>query len=133
MMDTSLFMILKKINLKYNKKVHDAEEKYKAISAAGSLAQEVTRTKLRAIMQDEIKKDWEDRKKELSELTVPKDAETLQNLRIKICDLEIEYAEGYAKWLDDKQAATVKLAEEKHHQAQTLKIEEQNLIRRMKD
>lgn len=121
------------INLKHDKAVRDAEEKSKAISAAGSLAQEVTRTKLKAIMQDEIKKDWEKRKAEISDLPVPKDAETLQNLRIKICDLEIAYAENYAKWLDDKQAATIKLAEEKHHQAQTLKLEEQALIRRMKD
>ena len=121
------------INLKHDKLLRNAEEKSKAISAAGSLAQEVTRTKLKAIMLDEIKKDWENRKAEFSELTVPKDAETLQNLRLKICDLEISYAENYAKWLDDKQAATIKSAEEKHHQAKTLKLEEQALVRRMTD
>ncbi|MBQ7630891.1 MAG: hypothetical protein IJS81_11895, partial [Selenomonadaceae bacterium] len=78
-----------------------------------------------------VKKDWETRKVELLKLTVPQDAATLQNLRLKICDLEIAYAEGYAKWMDDKNAATVKAAEENHRQAQTLTLEAKTLAGRM--
>ena len=111
----------------------DAEQKYKAIKAAGSLAQDRTRISLRDLMSNVIKKDWEARKIEFLKLTVPKDAETLQNLRLKICDLEISYAEGYAQWMEDKMAATIKSAEENHRQAQTLRAEERILIRKMSD
>ena len=106
-----------------------AEKKYGSILSAGSLANTGTREKLKAVMSDEIKSDWEQRKQELSELIVPKEAETLQRLRLKICDLQIEYAEGYAQWMDDKFAATVKAADEKRRQAQTLMTEVTALIR----
>lgn len=119
------------INIRHDKNVKEAEQKYKSTLSAGSLAKEDTRNKLRDIMLDEVKKDWEKRKEELSQLTVPKDAITLHNLLIRICDLEIEYAEGYAKWMEDKQASTVKAAEEKHRQAQTLSAEAATLAHRM--
>lgn len=119
------------INFRHDKTIREAEKKYSDTLAAGSLSQESTRKKLQAIMTDEVKKDWEKRKSDLLSLTVPKDAETLQNLRLKICDLEIAYSEGYAQWMDDKQASTVKAADEKHRQAQTLKSEEIILSRRM--
>ena len=119
------------INKRHDKIIADAEQKYKAIKAAGSLAQDRTRINLRDLMSNVIKKDWEARKIEFLKLTVPKDAETLQNLRLKICDLEISYAEGMALWMDDKRALTIKTAEEKHRQAQTLKSEEKNWVRKM--
>ena len=110
-----------------------AEKKYGSILSAGSLANTGTREKLKAVMSDEIKSDWVQRRQELSELIVPKEAETLQRLRLKICDLQIEYAEGYAQWMDDKFAATVKAADEKRRQAQTLMTEVANLAERMKN
>ena len=116
---------------RHEKIVADAMQKYNAIVGAGSLANEDTRAKLRDLMSDVVKKDWETRKVELLKLTVPQDAATLQNLRLKICDLEIAYAEGYAKWMDDKNAATVKTAEENHRQAQTLTLEAKTLASRM--
>ena len=119
------------INKRHDKIIADAEQKYKAIKAAGSLAQDRTRISLRDLMSNVIKKDWEARKIEFLKLTVPKDAETLQNLRLKICDLEISYAEGMALWMDDKRALTIKTAEEKHRQAQTLKSEEKIWVRNM--
>lgn len=121
------------INIRHDKAAKTAEQKYKTSASAGSLAKEDTRLKLRNIMTNELKKDWEVRKEELSNLTVPKDAVTLQNLYLKICDLEIAYAEGYAQWMDDKNAYTVKAAEEKHRQAQTLKAEAANLAHRMSE
>ena len=118
---------------RHDKNIADAVQKYNAVAGAGSLAQENTRSQLKDLMTNTFKKDWEARKVELLKLTVPQDAATLQNLRLKICDLEISYAEGYAKWMDDKNAATVKAAEEQHRQAQTLILEEKTLTRRMVD
>ena len=120
-----------KIISRHDKNIEVAEKKYNSTLSSGSLANSDTRAKLKKIMADEIKIDWEKRKNELSELDVPKDAQTLQNLRIKICDLEIEYSEGYAQWMDDKQASTVKTAEEKHRRAKTLMTEEAALLKRM--
>ena len=82
-------------------------------------------------MNDVFKKDWEARKQELFNVNVPKSAETLQNLRIKICDLSIDSADLYAKWMDDKKAVTVKEADEKRKQVQALLTEENILISRM--
>lgn len=121
------------INFRHDKTIREAEQKYQNISATGSLALESTRKKLQSLMLDEVKKDWEQRKSDFLNLNVPKDAEPLQNLRLKICDLEIDYAEGYAQWMDDKQAATIRAADEKHRQAQTLKSEEIILARRMSE
>ena len=116
---------------RHDKIIADAGQKYKSITSVGSLAQENTRSQLKDLMTNTFKKDWETRKVELLKLTVPPDAETLQNLRLKICDLEIAYSEGYAQWMDDKNAATVKAAEDKHRQAQTLIFEAKTLAGRM--
>ena len=64
-------------------------------------------------------------------MKVPKDAETLQNLYMRICDLSIAAAKDYAKWMDDNNAATIKSAEEKIHQVQTLMAEAASLAKRM--
>ena len=121
------------INSRHDTIIKAAEKKYSSILSSGSLANTNTRAQLKAVMSDEIKIDWERRKQELSNLTVPKEAETLQRLMIKICDLQIDYAQGYALWMDDKLAATVKSADEKHRQAQTLLTEVTALLRRMNE
>ena len=119
------------INSIHDKTIRDAEQKYSSILALGSLGQENTRSDLKNLMLDVIKKDWEVRKQEFFNLQVPQGAETLHNLRLKICDLEISYAEEYAQWMSDKKAATIKSAEEKRRQAQTLMTEANVLARRM--
>lgn len=119
------------INSRHDQVIRDAEQKYSSILALGSLGQENTRSDLKNLMLDVIKKDWEVRKQELFNLTVPQGAETLQNVRLKICDLEIGYAEEYANWMSDKKASTIKSAEEKRRQAQTLMTEANVLARRM--
>lgn len=124
---------LAEITSRHDAIIKAAEKKYGSILSAGSLANTNTRAKLKAVMSDEIKTDWEKRKQELSNLTVPKEAETLQKLWLKISDLQIEYAEGYALWMDDKIAATVKAADDKHRQAQTLMTEVTALLRRMSE
>lgn len=119
------------INMRHELAIREAEQKFGAILSLGSLGQDNTRAELKTLMDDVYKKDWEARKQELFSLHVPKDAETLQNLYMKICDLCIDYADDYSKWLDDKNALTIKSAETKLHQAQTLMTEAAQLAKRM--
>ena len=116
---------------RHDETIRDAEQKYSKILSSGSLGKDETREKLRALMIDVVKKDWEERKQELFDIHVPQGAESLQNLRIKICDLSIESADLYAKWMNDKKAATVKEAEDKRKQVQVLLSEEKILVSRM--
>lgn len=111
--------------------VTDSEQKYHEILARGTLGQTEIRTELKKLMLEVVKKDWDERKQELSALEVPNGAKTLHNLRIKICDAEIGYAEDYAQWMDDKKAETSKSAEDKKNRAKTLRTEEDSLYRRL--
>ncbi len=119
------------INSRHEATIREAEQKYGLILSMGSLAQDKTRAELKTLMNDVIKRDWEVRKRELFSLTVPKDAESLQKLYMQICDLSIAAAQDYAKWMDDKNAATIKSAEGKIHQSQTLMTEAASIARRM--
>ncbi len=103
--------------------IHEAEQKYASIMAMGTVGQEEVSTDLRALMIDVVQKDWEARKQELSNLTVPVMAQNLQEKRLMICDLEIGYAQDYVQWMDDKKEATIISAEDKKTQARTLSNE----------
>lgn len=119
------------INLRHDQTIREAEQKYGAILSLGNLGQDQTRFDLKVLLTDVVKKDWEVRKQELFSVDVPRSAETLQNLRMRICDLSIGSAEDFAKWMEDNKSTTMKSAEEKLKQAQTLMEEERNLIGRM--
>ena len=119
------------INIRHEATIREAEQKYSSILSLGSLTQDKTRAELKTLMNDVIKADWEGRKEELFSLRVPKNAETLHNLYMQICDLSIAAAQDYAKWMDDKNSATIKSAEEKLHQVQTLMTEASALAKRM--
>lgn len=119
------------INIRHEAVMREAEQKYGAILALGSLSQEKTRAELKALINDVFKADWEARKQELFSLPVPTDAVPLHNLYMKICDLSIAAAQDYAKWMDDKNVATIKSAENKIHQVQTLMTEAATLAKRM--
>ena len=119
------------INSRHESIVRDAEQKYGTILASGNLAQEKTRNDLKVLINDVFKKDWEVRKQELSALKVPKGAEPLHNLYMQICDLSIAAAQDYAKWMDDKNSETIKSAEEKIHQVQTLITDAAAIAKRM--
>jgi hypothetical protein len=64
-------------------------------------------------------------------MSVPPAAGTLHRLRIKICDLHIEYAKGYAKWMDDKNASTIRTADAALKQARTLEKEAELLTKQV--
>ena len=119
------------INARHEAIVHEAEQKYGAILAMGNLAQDNTRAELKNLLNDVFKKDWEARKQELFSLPVPKSAAPLHNLYMKICDLAIDAAQDYAKWMDDKNVATIKSAEDKIHRVQALVTEAAALAKRM--
>ena len=119
------------INTRHETKIREAEEKYGMILALGSLAQDKTRADLKALLDDGFKKDWELRKQELFSLHVPKDAEPLHNLYMRICDLWIDAAQDYSSWMDDNNSMTIKAAEEKIHQVQDLTSEASALAKRM--
>ena len=119
------------INVKHEATMREAEQKYSAILMKGNLAQEQTRDELKSLVNDVFKADWEARKQELFSLPVPRGAAQLHDLYMKICDLSIAAAQDYAKWLDDKNVATIKAAEDKIHQVQTLMTEAANLAKSM--
>ena len=119
------------IIIRHNNAVYDAKQKYKEILEHGTLGQDEIRAEIKTLMLETVKKDWENRKQELSDLEIPNGAKTIHNLRMKICDLEIGYAEDYAQWMDDKKAETAKSADEKKNRAKTLDAEEDSLYRRL--
>ena len=100
--------------------------------AVGALGNQATRDMARRIMEQDILTDWQQRKEELSAVSVPRSMQSLQQLRIKICDLHIAYAEGYAAWMTDKNAATIRSAESSLRQAEVLEVEESFLVQRAK-
>ncbi len=119
------------INARHDVTIRAAESKYGLILSAGSLAQDKTRAELKTLLDDTFKRDWEARKQELFGLHVPKDAETLHNLYLRICDVWIDAAQDYGRWLDDNNALTIRAAEDKIHQAQDLTSDAANLAKRM--
>ncbi|MCR5833079.1 MAG: hypothetical protein K6G55_00275 [Selenomonadaceae bacterium] len=122
---------LSEINSKHEETIRNAEREFTEVMAAGNLSQDSTRADLKKLIEEVFMTDYEQRKKELFELHVPKDAETLHNLYIKICDTALSAAKDYSAWMDDKNAATIKSAEDKIHQVQTLKTEAAVLAGRM--
>lgn len=119
------------INTRHDATIREAEQKYGMILTVGNLSQTKTREELKTLINDEFKKDWEERKQELFSLPVPKDAQPLHNLYMRICDTAVDAAQDYAKWMDDNNAATIKSAEEKIHQVQSLLDDAAELAKRM--
>ena len=119
------------INSRHEAATRDAEQKYGLILTAGNLSQKDTRNELKALIEGVVKKDWEARKQEIFSLPVPRDAQTLHNLYMKICDTALAAVKDYSKWLDDNNPATIKSAEEKIHQLQTLQTDAAALAKRM--
>lgn len=119
------------IMTRHDEKTASLEEKVKSVLAEGSLGSTDTRKELKKIMESDVLTEWQSRKKELEDMKVPAAAGTLHRLRIKICDLHIAYAEGYAKWMDDKNAATIRSADSSLKQARTLEKEAELLTRQV--
>ena len=104
---------------------------YSALGA-GALGSQATRDMARQIMEQEILVDWQERKNELEAISAPRSMQSLHQLRLKICDLHIAYAQGYAAWMTDKNAATIRAAENSLRQAEVLEVEAAFLVQRAK-
>ena len=111
--------------------MREAETQRAEILSAGTLGSSATRQALKDLMEQTILPDWQARKAELEATGVPEAATALHRLRLRICDLYIGYAEGYAAWMSDKKAATIRDAEQKLKQAKTLEQEEKFLTKRI--
>lgn len=113
--------------------VADANDrKVTEILSSGSLGNRETRAALKLLMQEAVIPDWTERRTELEDVDVPAAAQTLQKVRLRICDLHIAYAEGYAAWMDDKQAVTIRNADTKLKAAKTLEHEAVILMAQIK-
>ena len=111
--------------------MREAETQRAEILAAGTLGNNATRQALQDLMTETILPDWQARKAALEAIDAPDAATPLHRLRLRICDLYIGYAEGYAAWMMDKKAATIREAEQKLKQAKTLEQEEKFLTKRI--
>lgn len=121
----------RKIWSEHEETMRDADFNFQRIMGEKSLGKQGTRGELKALMEDTVAADWKARKSELEALSVPKEVMVLHKLRLKIADLHIEYAEGYTAWLDDKKAATLRVAEDKIKQAKILEHEATLLEKRI--
>lgn len=101
-----------------------------SVLGAGALGSQATRDMARKIMEQDILADWQARKDELSAVSAPRSMQSLHQLRLKICDLHIAYAQGYAAWMTDKNAATIRAAENSLRQAEVLEAEASFLVQR---
>lgn len=115
----------------HDAKIMSLEQEVSRVLNGGSLGNTDTRKELRNIMEDKVVPEWQGRKSELEAMSVPPAAGTLHRLRIKICDLHIEYAKGYAKWMDDKNASTIRTADAALKQARTLEKEAELLTKQV--
>ena len=115
----------------HEKKIAEVEQQISLTLASGSLGNTETRAALKKIMLEQMVPAWTQYKDQLSTIETGAAAQTLQRLRLRICDLRIGYAEGYAAWMDDKKAATIREAEQKLKQAKTLEQEAQILTKQM--
>ena len=122
---------LSAINSSHDQNIQEFEYAFQKIMATGSLGKQSTRDELKQLMEDKIKKDWQERRTELSNLSCPREASDIQRLYVRICDLYIDYATGYATWMTDKKASTIANAESRLKQARTLESEARFLLNRM--
>lgn len=109
----------------------EAEQELAARLAEGSLGSDDTRGQLKAVLEERIIPDWQARQAELEAMSVPEAAGSLHRLRLKICDARIEAAANYAKWLEDKKAATIRAYDNSLRMAKTLEKEAELLTKQV--
>lgn len=109
--------------------IKDIDSKLNELLLSGSLGSNETRESIKKIMNEELVPDWRNRKTELEAVSVPPSVASLHRLQLKICDLRIAYGESYARWMDDKKAASIRNAENSLKQAKTLEKEAELLTK----
>lgn len=108
-----------------------AETEIGELLAKGSLGSNATRSQIKEVLETKSIPDWQARKAELEAMEVPEAAGSLHRLRLKVCDARIEAAASYAKWMDDKTAATIRASDNSLRMAKTLEREAELLTKQV--
>lgn len=80
----------------HNKKLAELHAKLEASLAASDFAG------AKKVIDAEIVPEWNDRVADLNKAAVPEAAKELHGLRLKVCDLGVQYFEKYGEWLTNK-------------------------------
>lgn len=110
--------------------IAESQQRITAIFAGGTLGNDSIRSQVKKISEEQVA-DWQSRKAELEAMEVPDAAGSLHRLRLKICDARIEAAANYAKWMDDKKAATIRASDNSMKIAKTLEKDAELLTKQV--
>ena len=110
--------------------IAESQQKITAILAGGTLGNDSIRSQVKKVSEEQVA-DWQSRKAELEAMEVPDAAGSLHRLRLKICDARIEAAANYAKWMDDKKAATIRASDNSMKIAKTLEKDAELLTKQV--
>lgn len=110
--------------------IAESQQKITAILAGGTLGNDSIRGQVKRVSEEQVA-DWQSRKAELEAMEVPDAAGSLHRLRLKICDARIEAAANYAKWVDDKKAATIRASDNSMKIAKTLEKDAELLTKQV--
>ncbi|MBQ7515618.1 MAG: DUF2939 domain-containing protein [Schwartzia sp.] len=111
--------------------VRETDQKRSAIMRGRSLGDTIVRQALREIVTGALLPDWQARLKALESMTVPTQAQSIHRLRLRITKTRIEYCQLYGEWLDTRDAATIRRANELLHEARTMEQEQERLLHRL--
>ena len=93
--------------------------------------EEALTEKIKEVLETKSIPDWQARKAELEAMEVPDAAGSLHRLRLKICDARIDAAASYARWMDDKKAATIRSSDNSLRMAKTLEKDAELLTKQV--
>ena len=110
--------------------IAESQQKITAILAGGTLGNDSIRSQVKQVSEEQVA-DWQSRKAELEAMEVPDAAGSLHRLRLKICDAHIEASANYAKWMDDKKAATIRASDNSMKIAKTLEKDAELLTKQV--
>lgn len=110
--------------------IAESQQRITAILAGGTLGNDGIRSQVKKVSEEQVA-DWQSRKAELEAMEVPDAAGSLHRLRLKICDSRIEAAANYAKWMDDKKAATIRASDNSMKIAKTLEKDAELLTKQV--
>ena len=110
--------------------IAESQQKITAILAGSTLGNDSIRSQVKQVSEEQMA-DWQSRKTELEAMEVPDAAGSLHRLRLKICDARIEAAANYAKWMDDKKAATIRASDNSMKIAKTLEKDAELLTKQV--
>ena len=110
--------------------IAESQQKITAILAEGTLGNDSIRSQVKKVSEEQVA-DWQSRKTELEAMEVPDAAGSLHRLRLKICDAHIEASANYAKWMDDKKAATIRASDNSMKIAKTLEKDAELLTKQV--